>query len=172
MLMLSAAGCVAERLQRHQDWCPCRHVDRHRSSPTSPSGFIAACRAAAIRGAKMGVSAHPGPAALPQLSEFEVRPPLKKGHDLLELTQNTIDAVNKLAQATSTGGLRVFGRQSEAELVLSAALVEGPADGDEIVEERGARVFLDSTAARALADKRLDTCVLDGRLKLTLLDET
>jgi iron-sulfur cluster assembly protein len=91
---------------------------------------------------------------------------------LLELTQNTIETVNDLFEASDTGGLRIFRHRSEDEFVLSAALVDGPTDGDEIVEVDGACVFLDAAAADVLADKRLDMQFSDGRVQLSLVDRS
>jgi iron-sulfur cluster assembly protein len=91
---------------------------------------------------------------------------------LLELTQNTIETVNDLSEASDAGGLRIFRHRAEDEFVLSAALVDGPTEGDEIVEVDGASVFLDAAAADVLADKRLDVRVSGGRVQLSLADQS
>lgn len=90
---------------------------------------------------------------------------------MLELTQNTIETVNELSQESNMAGLRIFRHRAEDELVLAAALVDGPIAGDEVVEDGGALVFLESAMADALADKRLDAHVSEGRVYLSLLEQ-
>ena len=91
---------------------------------------------------------------------------------MLELTQSAIDALNELSKGTDNGGLRIFRHRSVDELKLSAVVVDRPADGDEVVEQGGARVFLDDAVIGVLAGKRLDARVSDGRLRLSVLEQT
>lgn len=91
---------------------------------------------------------------------------------MLELTQNTIETVNELSKASNMSGLRIFRRRFEEDLVLAAALVDGPSAGDEIVEDGGALVFLDASTASALADKRLDAQIAEGQVLLSVLERS
>lgn len=91
---------------------------------------------------------------------------------MLELTQTTIETVNELSKASSMGGLRIFRHRRREALVLAAALVDGPSAGDEVVEDGGALVFVDADTADAVADKRLDAYVADGRVYLSLLERS
>jgi iron-sulfur cluster assembly protein len=76
---------------------------------------------------------------------------------VLALTENASNAVNTIVgQATAApgAGLRVAEDPSSANLGL--VVVDSPLPGDEVVEDAGARVFLDDKASEALTDKILD----------------
>lgn len=89
-----------------------------------------------------------------------------------ELTQNMIETVNELSQESNMSGLRIFRHEVEDDVVLAATLVDGPLDGDEIVEDGGAFVYLDAPAAATLADKVLDAHIEDGHMRLSVLDRS
>lgn len=91
---------------------------------------------------------------------------------MLELTENTIETVNELSKASNMGGLRIFRHRAEEDLVLAAALVDRPTPGDEVIEDGGALVFVDADTADAVADKRLDAFIADGRVYLSLLERS
>jgi Fe-S cluster assembly iron-binding protein IscA len=92
---------------------------------------------------------------------------------MLELTENTIAAVKELTVSSRTAGLRIFaGDASRRDTTLAAAFVERPADGDQVVEEQDARVYLDRDAAVALGDKVLDAHVEEGRVHLAVLEQS
>lgn len=92
---------------------------------------------------------------------------------MLELTENAIEAVKELSADSPAGGVRIYSEAGAGdEVVLAALLVELPAEDDELVEEEGARVYLDPGAAAVLEDKRLDTYVEDGRVHLAVLEQT
>ena len=76
---------------------------------------------------------------------------------MLTLTENASNAVSTIVgQAASApeAGLRIA--QDPASANLGLVVAESPLPGDEIVEDSGARVFLDDKAASALDDKILD----------------
>ncbi|MDH2426396.1 Fe-S cluster assembly protein HesB [Sphaerisporangium sp. TRM90804] len=77
---------------------------------------------------------------------------------VLTLTENAAKMVRDLTSNTvdpEHAGLRIAARSAQDhELVVS--LSEGPHDADEVIEVRGARVFLDREAASSLGDKALD----------------
>jgi iron-sulfur cluster assembly protein len=79
---------------------------------------------------------------------------------MLAMTDQAVEAIRSIvedAEVGPDGGLRISGANAEnGEAALEFELAPEPAAGDEVVRERGAVVFLDETAAGALADKRLD----------------
>jgi iron-sulfur cluster assembly protein len=82
---------------------------------------------------------------------------------MLKLTDNAVTAIRALTsqpeQAPDTG-LRIIG-QGEGVPPFQLALAETPAEGDQVIETNGARVFLADETAAALADKALDAEVDD-----------
>lgn len=82
---------------------------------------------------------------------------------MLTLTENAVSAIRALTsqpeQAADTG-LRIIGHGAEAA-PFELALAETPADGDQVIESDGARVFLDPGAAAALSGSALDARVDD-----------
>ncbi|HET7691049.1 MAG TPA: Fe-S cluster assembly protein HesB [Nocardioidaceae bacterium] len=82
---------------------------------------------------------------------------LKEKH-VLTLTENASNAVTTIvgqaAGGSADAGLRIA--EDPASASLGLAVVESPLPGDEVVEESGARVFLDEKAHEALDDKVLD----------------
>ncbi len=47
-----------------------------------------------------------------------------------------------------------------------------PEDSDQLIEEEGARVFVEDTVADALKDKRLDADIVDERVRFSLADQS
>jgi iron-sulfur cluster assembly protein len=65
------------------------------------------------------------------------------------------------------GGMRIA---SSGDGALTLALAGGPIDGDAVVENSGARVFLDSAADELLTDQTLDAGVDgDGQIQFSLV---
>ena len=65
------------------------------------------------------------------------------------------------------GGVRIA---SSSDGALTLALAGGPVDGDAVVEDSGARVFLDSAADELLADQTLDAGIDgEGQVQFTLV---
>jgi iron-sulfur cluster assembly protein len=82
---------------------------------------------------------------------------------VLTLTENACNAVTTIVgqAATAPGaGLRIAEDPTSSSLGLFVA--EAPLPGDEVVEETGARVFLDDKAVEVLDDKILDAEYQDG----------
>lgn len=82
---------------------------------------------------------------------------------MLTLTETAADVVKQLTETEAPSpeaGLRIS-TQAEGEegpgLLLAAAVA--PEDGDQVLAEAGARVFLDESAAVMLEDKILDAQV-------------
>jgi len=80
---------------------------------------------------------------------------------MLTLTDNAVTAIRALTsqpEQSPETGLRIMG-QGVPPFQLS--LAEIPAEGDQVIETNGARVFVAGDAAEALADKALDAEVDD-----------
>jgi iron-sulfur cluster assembly protein len=74
---------------------------------------------------------------------------------VLTLTNNAQDAVRTLTkdpQAPERAGLRIAAGNQGLELMLVAE----PAPGDALIDDDGARVFLESQAANLLDERTLD----------------
>lgn len=74
---------------------------------------------------------------------------------MLTLTNNAQDAVRTLTkdpQAPERAGLRIAAGNQGLELMLVAE----PAPGDALIDDDGARVFLESQAANLLDERTLD----------------
>jgi iron-sulfur cluster assembly protein len=77
---------------------------------------------------------------------------------MLTLTDNAVSAIRALIsqpEQPPDAGLRIMG-QGEGVPPFQLALADTPADGDQVIESGGARVFLAGDAAEVLADKSLD----------------
>lgn len=91
---------------------------------------------------------------------------------MLTLTENASAVIKNIAASQEQpdgSGLRIVqqGDGQEAELALTTATTPEP--GDQVVEDQGARVFLEETAAQTLDDKVLDAQVDEsGGVQFTL----
>jgi len=94
---------------------------------------------------------------------------------MLELTDSAADAIRALVGASDetaeTGGLRVAAEQEGDMVSLEFNVVVLPGEDDEVVEEFGARVFLEPTAASLLDDKVLDASMQEERIAFMLTDQ-
>ena len=80
---------------------------------------------------------------------------------MLTLTENASTIVKTIVDqqaATEDAGLR-FSQEGVNEGALTVSTADGALPGDEVVEQAGAKVFLDQTAAVALGDQVLDARV-------------
>ncbi len=80
---------------------------------------------------------------------------------MLTLTKNAADVVKTITQQTTDSadaGVRISQQESDGS-TLGLSAVDAPQPGDQVVEEKGARVFLDETAAVALESEVLDAHV-------------
>ena len=78
---------------------------------------------------------------------------------MLKITSQAQEAIRGICEeggAGPDGGLRISGASSNGETALDFEVVGGAVDGDDVVREGGAVVFLDETAAAVLEDKVLD----------------
>jgi iron-sulfur cluster assembly protein len=80
---------------------------------------------------------------------------------MLTLTDGAVSAIKTLTsqpELPAQTGLRLV-TQGGGEESFQVTLAEGPIAGDQVVEEGGARVFLEPAAAAVLDDKALDAQV-------------
>lgn len=80
---------------------------------------------------------------------------------MLTLTDNAATVIGRLvtrADRGSDAGLRIQAND-EAAGAMDVQIVATPEAGDDVVEQAGARVYLDSTASESLSSKRLDARV-------------
>ena len=87
-----------------------------------------------------------------------------KGTFVLTLTENANNVVKTIVDQTGQGaqaGLRIS-QDAPDSPALHVMPTEAPQPGDHVVEEAGARVFLEETAAVTLGDKILDAQVDQG----------
>ena len=93
---------------------------------------------------------------------------------MLTLTDNAVSAIRTLTsqqEPASEAGLRIMAQGEEATS-FQLALTEGPIAGDQVVEEGGARVFVDPAAAAVLDDKALDAQMnQQGDLAFSIFDQ-
>jgi iron-sulfur cluster assembly protein len=93
---------------------------------------------------------------------------------VLSLTAEAVEAIRAMTEDSDVGpngGLRISAADVEdGEVELEFDLTPEPSVGDEIVREGGASVFLDQTAADALAEKTLDVHAHGDHVHFTLDD--
>jgi Fe-S cluster assembly iron-binding protein IscA len=86
-----------------------------------------------------------------------------KEQDMLTLTVSAVSAIRGLTSQPELPvetGLRIMAQGDETPS-LQLTLAEAPVAGDEVVEEDGARVFLEPAAAVLLDGKALDAQVTE-----------
>jgi len=95
---------------------------------------------------------------------------------LLALTDSAVEAVKGVVSSSDeiaeTGGLRVAAAQAGLQTNLQLSVVALPAEDDEVIEEQGARVFLDREAATLLEDKILDANVEQDQVAFVIAEQT
>jgi iron-sulfur cluster assembly protein len=80
---------------------------------------------------------------------------------MLTLTDSAVSAIRSLTSQPELPvetGLRIM-TQDEGAPSFQLALADGPVAGDQVIEEGGARVFIEAAAAAVLGDKALDAQV-------------
>jgi iron-sulfur cluster assembly protein len=94
---------------------------------------------------------------------------------VLALTDSAVDAVKRIVEssdeASETAGLRLVAEQTGMAANFHLSVTQLPAEDDEVVEEEGARVFLEPEAASLLDDKVLDANVEQNRVAFTIADQ-
>ncbi|SCE68895.1 iron-sulfur cluster biosynthesis family protein [Micromonospora mirobrigensis] len=81
---------------------------------------------------------------------------------MLTMTDNAVLVIRDLAaqqDVAQSGGLRIAADTEAGSLTIE--LVPEPVQGDQVVDNQGARIFLDSDAAELLGDTSVDAEVDD-----------
>ena len=93
---------------------------------------------------------------------------------MLALTDEAVAAVRDVLAAEEVpdqGGLRISAQEAEGETEFGLSLATEPTEGDQVIGESGARVFLDATTASLLDDQVLDAVVHDDHMHFTFKDQ-
>jgi iron-sulfur cluster assembly protein len=81
------------------------------------------------------------------------------------------DIVSSSEQVPEMGGLRMVAEREGTQAMLQLSVVPLAAEDDEVIEEQGARVFLEPDAASLLDDKVLDASVEQNQVAFTIADQ-
>ena len=94
---------------------------------------------------------------------------------LLALTDSAVQAVKHIVssseEASEAGGLRLVAEREGTQANFHLDVVPLPAEDDEVIEEQGARIFLETNAASLLDDKVLDANVEQNQVAFTIADQ-
>jgi iron-sulfur cluster assembly protein len=94
---------------------------------------------------------------------------------LLALTDNAVEAVKSIVsssdEASETSGLRMVAEREGTQANFHLSVVALPAEDDEVIDEHGARVFLEPEAASLLEEKVLDASVEQDQVAFTIADQ-
>ena len=95
---------------------------------------------------------------------------------MLALTDNAVEAIEQIVSASEVDsearGMRVVAERAATETYFQLSVVPLPAEDDEVIEEEGARIFLDPEAALLLDDKVLDVGVEREQLAFTIANQS
>jgi iron-sulfur cluster assembly protein len=95
---------------------------------------------------------------------------------LLALTDSAVEAVTEIVSSSEepseTGGLRMVAERAGTQVNFKLSVVPVPAEDDEVIEEQGARIFLEPDAASLLDDKVLDANLEQNKVAFTIADQT
>jgi len=86
----------------------------------------------------------------------------------LTLTENAVEAVKEIVASApgdqDSSGMRIVASETaEGRASFELSIASVPGEDDEVIEEQGARVFLESGASDLLGDKSLDARVGSDR---------
>ena len=94
---------------------------------------------------------------------------------MLALTESAVEAVKGIVssseEAQENGGLRLVAEREGARANFELSVASLPGEDDQVVEDKGARVFLGPDAAELLEDKILDARVEENQVMFTLADQ-
>jgi iron-sulfur cluster assembly protein len=95
---------------------------------------------------------------------------------LLALTDSAVQAVTEIVSSSEepseTGGVRMVAERAGTQVNFQLSVVPVPAEDDEVIEEQGARIFLEPDAASLLDDKVLDAKLEQNKVAFTIADQT
>jgi iron-sulfur cluster assembly protein len=94
---------------------------------------------------------------------------------LLALTDSAVEAVKQIVssndEAPESAGLRMVAEPAAGEARFELSVVALPAEDDAVIDEQGARVFLEPEAASLLDDKVLDVRIEENRFGFVIADQ-
>ena len=94
---------------------------------------------------------------------------------LLALTDSAVEAVKSIVsssdEVSETGGLRMVAERAGTQANFQLSVVPLPAEDDKVIDEQGARVFLEPKAASLLDEKVLDASVEQDQVAFTIADQ-
>lgn len=94
---------------------------------------------------------------------------------MLALTDSAVQAVKGIVssseETSDTGGLRVVADHAGSQVNFQLSVVTLPAEDDEVVEQEGARLFLDPEASSLLDDMLLDATMSERQVQFTLAEQ-
>jgi iron-sulfur cluster assembly protein len=94
---------------------------------------------------------------------------------LLALTDNAVQVVKEIVsssdEVSETGGLRMVAERAGSQANFHLNVVPLPAEDDQVIEEQGARVFLEAEAASLLDDKVLDASIEQNQVAFTITNQ-
>ena len=94
---------------------------------------------------------------------------------MLALTDNAVEAVKSIVsssdEASETSGLRMVAERAGTQANFHLTVVPLPAEDDEVIDEHGARVFLEPEAASLLDEMVLDASVEQDQVAFTIADQ-
>ena len=94
---------------------------------------------------------------------------------MLALTDGAVEAVKQIVsssdEASELGGLRMVAERAGGQANLHLSVVSLPAEDDEVIEEQGARLFLEPEVASLLDDKVLDATVEESQVAFVIADQ-
>jgi iron-sulfur cluster assembly protein len=103
-------------------------------------------------------------------------PTRKEVRALLALTDRAVEAVKDIVsssgEASETGGLRMTAERAGGKATFKLRVVPLPAEDDAVIEEHGARVFVEANAAILLDDKVLDATTDQDQVAFTFVDQS
>jgi iron-sulfur cluster assembly protein len=95
---------------------------------------------------------------------------MKELSRMLAISTNAAEAIRGLVAAPEvpeSAGLRITPHPAR-ESSFEASLTATPGEDDQVVEEQGAQVFLEPSAAELLDDKRLDAQIEAGQVTFAI----
>ena len=94
---------------------------------------------------------------------------------MLTLTDNAVSVIRTLTSQPEVPegcGLRIAADTTGDSAGLTLSLATAPAEGDQVMDDHGARLFLEPTAADVLNDKALDADVDEqGKVSFALAEQ-
>jgi iron-sulfur cluster assembly protein len=94
---------------------------------------------------------------------------------MLTITPTATEAIRVIVQSSDApeeGGIRISVARDEAQAALAISISAAPQEGDAVVDQGGAHVFLDETAASALDDKALDARIEGDQIAFQVVEQT